>query len=874
LEINTDLRMSDDGAYFGGSSLQTTNEVRRLQARTWKELLDRYISTPAVLPYTRQQFMAMSIDARNRAKDCPFISPVSYAYEEAGPRGNAHAQSLMLAFLDLDEDPNPENYAVVKDLAADPQAIAEHLHGLNFAVWTTAKSTPEKPRLKVVVPIAQPCPPSELPRIVRYIGQRLGLPPTFKGITESSTPAQGQYRPAKLQNEAFTAVLCSRANGAPLDPACIPPDDDGEDFFGDRDYTNPQEPSLTDDLRGMPVVGIDTVDDIRDAFNHMDPDCSRRDWLNVCSGLQNQFGRDKEQAHEAYDLFLEWSSRGTKFRGNGDVFRLWRSLKPFPEGRQPVTLRTVFRFAQEGGWDGGKVAKREKESISSWITAAEDADDLMRTGPARIAAMAVRNEVVEASLIIAIQKQIKKLTGDLVDRRAIYKEVSRERKRDRSTKKDDAPSMPNWLRPFCYVAADREFYDFGTGLGLCPASFDDYFSKDLMPADAADKPPNGKPLAMPSAFALNEIMIPRVYEKMYCPLHGGEDPFFEWEGRLYLNTYNPLSVPVPEPDHAEEAGRLLQKMVAQFAVEPEYQELLLDFLAVPVQFPGRKVPWSPCIQSAEGVGKNLLGEIMAAVLGEVNVRVISPEVQRSQWNDWCVGSLFNILNEIHHPGEMREKTMNLLKPLISDPVITVNKRNTTARCRVPNFANYIGFTNYKDALHLKESSRRWFVLHSPNQTEAQVRALNASGHFEEVSRLKNELARGLRWWLLKRKLAKDFPWQGPPPLTKYALEVIEMSKNPVQDSIEDMLTQGSPFYAPDLVSEDHLADAMGRDVKDRGAKVAHYLTVLGFERVPGGREERHGKRTVLWIHRDKWSDMLGTPEEMLNWRVAQNDDLL
>lgn len=867
--------MSDSPQYWGGSSLQTTGEVRRLQARTFKQLEERYISTPVPLPYTRAEFLAHP--DRDKVKDCAFLSPVSYPYEESGPRKLTNAEKLLLAFLDIDEDPRPEYYDIVRDLASDPKAILEALYPLNTAVWTSAKHTEKNPRLKICVELT-PCDPAELPRIIRHLAARLGLPQDFKGVAESSRPSQGQYRPVIWKGEPFSAVLATRTNGVALEVGDIPEEapEDLCDFLGERPgFTHGETPEAGLVLAHLPVAGVESVDQIRDVFEHLDADCTRMEWLHVAAALRHQFGHDPAQAEEAYDLFVEWSAQGTKFRGTNDTAKMWRSLRAYPEGRAPVTMRSLFKRAQDAGWDGGTIARREKESVTAWITACEDAEELMRAGPANIAAMAVRNAMVEDYLITAIQKRIKELTGDRIEKRAICLEIVRERKRERvkAAEADKRPDMPNWLRPFCYVASTREYFDFGTGIGLSPGAFDDYFSRELMPPDPADQPADGKPVCLPTNFARNLIRIPQVYERMYCPLHGGEDPFFEWEGRVYLNTYNPLSVPVADPEHAEEAGALFCEHIAQLVGEPELREVVLDYLAAPVQFPGRKMPWAPCLQSAEGVGKNFLAEIMGAVLGEVNVKVVTSEVQRSQWNDWWCESLFNVLNEIHHPGEMREKSMNLLKPMISDPVITINKRNTTAACRVPNFTNAIGFTNYHDALHLKESSRRWMMIMSPIQTAEDVARLKDSGHFDRVAILKKEWAPALRYWLLKRKIAPDFPWHGPPPTTKYTRAVIEGSKNPLQEAIEDTLEDGDPLFGWDVLSQAHLSGALSPEAKRNAAKLGHYLTLLGFERLPE-RPKIGGLRTYLWVHRENYNAMLGEPLELLEWRLREHGEVI
>jgi hypothetical protein len=852
------------GSYFGGSSVRD-GKVRRLAATNFKELVERFINNPAPLPYTRKEFFALPVEVQNEKKDGPWISPCGYPYDEEGARGNAHATSLQLLCCDIDEG------GFAKDLHDDPKAILEHLWPYDAVVYTTAKSTPEAPRLRIVVPIEEGCPIENLPRIARHVLGRLGAPKTFKGLTETTTASQPAYRPVRFKGEPFTAVLASRTNGISLDVDCLPPEED--EFLDERSFAHGETGSDSLGLTHLPIPGIESVDDVREMFEHLDPDCSRIDWLRAAASLLHQFGYDEEQARAAYDLFVEWSSNGSKFRGENDTYKMWKSLRPYPQGRDPVTLRSLFKRAMDAGWDGGKVAKREKDSLEAWIAGCDDAEDLMRTGPARIAAMAVVNEIVTDAMVMAIKRRLKELTGDNLEKRAIYKEVARERKRGRAERKKDLPATPVWLLPFFYVATEDVFYDYGRGVSIKPEAFNRMNMKELLPEDPADRPANGRPAIMPVEYALNEVQIQVVYEMMYCPLHGGEDPVFTWNGHPYLNTYNPMLVPVPDPARADLAGRMFLKHL-EVVFGEKWAPFVADYLAVSVQFPGRKVPWAFCCQSAEGVGKGFLADIMRAVLGHPNVQLISPEVQRSQWNDWWRNSLFNFLNEIHYPGEMRERVMNMLKPLVSDPIITINKRHTTADCRYPNFANCMGFTNYRDALHLKDTTRRWCFIVSPIQSAKDVLNLRDSGHFHRMAPLKDELGPALRYWLLKRKIADDFPWHGPAPLSKDTLALIEESKSPLQVAIEDLLADNDPLYSEDVISAAHLSAALPRDLKRNAAKLSHYLTVMGYERASDQRVRLGGVRTTLWAHREKFVPFLGSAEDVIRARLEVEGGLL
>jgi hypothetical protein len=259
------------------------------------------------------------------------------------------------------------------------------------------------------------------------------------------------------------------------------------------------------------------------------------------------------------------------------------------------------------------------------------------------------------------------------------------------------------------------------------------------------------------------------------------------------------------------------------------------------------------IQSGPGAGKGTLSEVMQAVLGFNNVKIITPQMMSSNFNEWAVGAVFGVFNEVHIPGERRDQVMNSLKPLITDPTIGVTMKHKDGKCDVTNYTSYIAFTNNKDAAHLSEADRRWCMINSPIQTEAQARALQESGHFDEVRWLcTDEGASALRYYFLKRVIGKDFPLKGHAPNTKYRAEVIEQSKNTLQITIEDTILDGDNELIGELViHEGALRNEVCKNSREHGL-VPRYLSQMGYERESSKRVMISGSRGVLWIHTEKW----------------------
>lgn len=842
-------------------------KVRRLNADNFDHLVSRYLNVPVAFPLSRRDFWDLSPKERDQRKDGAFITSCAFQYEIEGRRCDESSTSLVLAILDLDEG------EFVKELAEFPDTISEALYPFNHAVWHTAKSKPDAPRLKIMVEVS-PCHPVHLRRIISFIAFRLGIPKNFKGVKESSTVSQAQYRPIQFRGEEFTSVIASKTDGIPLSPSDVPENDpDADEKLNGRTYAC--DPSESEDeyygLAYLPVQDL-RLEDVTEALDAIDPDCNRPTWVQIAASLRHQF-TDEDEARAAYEKFDEWSSKGTKFEGRKDTWNTWRSLRPYARGRAPVTIRTLFKYAQDAGWDNSKAARKIAKSVEEWFQSCQSREELMIEGATRIAGMVFKNSVVEESLVIAWRKRLMAL-GETIDKTTLKKEITKVRKADKKAKQDArGDNLPSWLRPFVYVATLDAFVNLGNGVALRPGAFDRFFAKELMPKD--ETPANGLPIMQPVPYALNIHKILRVEETLYDPTRKEDDKLFtdEETGKLILNTYNHNSVPVADPEFKDAAERLFRQLLKPLVREPEILELLIDYLAMQVQFPGIKVPWAFLIQSAPGVGKGTLGEVMEAVLGPVNVKIVSPEMMKATFNDWARNCVFGIFNEVHMPGDRRDQIMNSIKPLISDPTIAVNIKHQDAECRVKNFTNYIAFTNYKDAAHIAEGDRRWCIVFSPIQTKAQAEALNASGHFDQVRWLTTpEGASALRYFLLKRKISENFPAKGHAPMTKYREEVVEQSKNSLQIAIEDAIDdQIDPLIGPEVIHEGRLRERVCRGPKDP-AFLTRYLALIGYERHNSARVMIDGTRGSIWTHSERWTNG-ADPVNYLKKRLKETPEL-
>ena len=139
---------------LGNSRKTKTWKNRKIK---WSEMLDRLSKTTRT-PETVAEYRAMSRDQQANAKDCGgFVG----GYCANGSRTQVTARSLICLDADFADD----------ELWAD----WGFLYGNAAAVYSTHKHTPEKPRLRLVIPLSREVTPDEYPAVSRRIAHSLGM---------------------------------------------------------------------------------------------------------------------------------------------------------------------------------------------------------------------------------------------------------------------------------------------------------------------------------------------------------------------------------------------------------------------------------------------------------------------------------------------------------------------------------------------------------------------------------------------------------------------------------------------------------------------------------------------------------------------------
>ena len=151
---------------------------------TWSELLDR-LRTPHRTTETVREYKAMSRDDQGRVKD---IGGFVGGQIDGGRRTKSAVSSRTLVTLDADN--------------ATPDTLDDALvcwEGA-MAVYSTHSHTPDRPRLRFVIPLKRAVTPDEYPAVARKLAARIGIdtmdPSTYEAerlMYWPSCPTDGEY---------------------------------------------------------------------------------------------------------------------------------------------------------------------------------------------------------------------------------------------------------------------------------------------------------------------------------------------------------------------------------------------------------------------------------------------------------------------------------------------------------------------------------------------------------------------------------------------------------------------------------------------------------------------------------------------------------
>lgn len=190
-----------DVAHLGARNLGRA----RLTRVTFREFSELH-RTPVVRQIDHAQYQALSPAGRARSKNTGLV--IAGAFRD-GARSSATLIHRGAGNIDIDDSDRAR--PLYDELRTTGRIAA--LEGLAYFAHTTRSHTPEKPRLRIVVPFSRDVLPSEYEATLRAVAVRLD--PTMNTVTrESYVTAQGMFLPSVSRDQEY---LYQHVDGEPFD---------------------------------------------------------------------------------------------------------------------------------------------------------------------------------------------------------------------------------------------------------------------------------------------------------------------------------------------------------------------------------------------------------------------------------------------------------------------------------------------------------------------------------------------------------------------------------------------------------------------------------------------------------------------------------
>jgi len=790
---------------------------------TFEQFTTDLLTKLEVIPMTSREFHDLQKVEQSPIKDGRYFCGTSFI---APSRRDTNCGMIQLVCIDIDDE---KNYKTA-------QQNLDALSPFNWFTYTTMSSKPGARRCRIVVDADGEMPADYYPRAVATIGDLLGI----KVTTESFTLSQPMFCPKVCKD---IELYHDKNVGRPFTE-----DDINFDLPVSGKMTQEDAQDLGDLMFLESPIDIAT-EEVQEALNHIDSDCSLKEWIRIAGAIKHQYQADDE---EAFRVFVEWSMNGSKFQGEDDCRKTWKTLRANPD-KKPATIRTVLHLAKEAGWVRESRTDDAYQEIRAQIETSSTHHQLCKEIPAQMRSTRFPVEDFEA-LCSMLRKKINQacdFTFPIQKLRNICKYVEEESIYEGQDGRlvNSNQETPEWCKEFYYLNLNGEFYNFKNSTHYTPSSVDFMFSRYLLTkADITDN--NAKPSIRPVDYLTNVVQIGMHHSTGY---HPAKDKIFKYRGKSFINTYKDtrMSMKCKDKDY-EFVKKIITLHVNTLYGEEnaEYGKTLLDYLSFCVQNPGFKITWAFLLQGTYGNGKSFLQRLMSMALGYQNVSSIDASVLNQEWTGFAEGSMMLFIEEMRLYDRREHAVMGRLKTITSNEDISISEKYMKLK-HIPNVTNYILFTNEKGAIHINEGDRRYYISCTQQQTKQDVDEQMPDTYFEELFKVL-KYPEAVRKFFMEYEIRPSFNPKGRAPATEHKKLFVENSKSELEIAIKMVLED---FEQDEVVSSTDLfhllaldPDNSWGDLRLNNVKLRKALIKMNFIPACDGKRIKIGdKKHTLWL---------------------------
>jgi hypothetical protein len=616
---------------------------------------------------------------------------------------------------------------------------------------------------------------------------------------------------------------------------------DMPEIYGFRQFDAPAE--LIEILASQPVnnrnLNINAMDDFEALCNrhetheddvvkwldYLDPSCAFDDWVQVGMALHSWDPTDS-----GLDVWERWSSRGENWEA-GATSERWKYFRT-----DKSSIKTIASLSYLASQSESHQKSDDINTILVKLDKLTDSADIKKIICPLVKQLPLDD--IDRSRIAGRIKDKYKELGDKVSIADVRKLIK--------PAMEGEVSAPEWCKSWIYINDTCLFYALDTYQMYKAEAFNLLNGK---------KVPDGENGGKQSA-------VKYVSDHGYIPLVGGVGyfPFLDGgvvnvEGRDYVNTFNPNSIPAPAlsiDDKGQKAINIIKKHLEVLCGSKDNAWILEQWLAHQVQFLGKKILWAPVIQGIQGVGKSFIGALLKAALGDCNVGTVSPSQVVSDYNGWASGSLVNVLEELRVKGHNRYEAVNALKPLITDRKIQVVDKFIRQH-ETYNTSNYICFTNDRDALPVDQTDRRWWIVFNKLSSLDDIKIITGVSKDEYFPMIWDALRANngaVVRWLMTVDISDKFLnyHQAPASDDKDLMILTEEAMVEGLQETKDLIEKGGEYYCSEVICSSNLFNDLSNlypDLVLNNYQKNKILKKLGYS-CQGAIKINSIKRTV-WV---------------------------
>lgn len=327
-------------------------------------------------------------------------------------------------------------------------------------------------------------------------------------------------------------------------------------------------------------------------------------------------------------------------------------------------------------------------------------------------------------------------------------------------------------------------------------------------------------------------------------------------GQLYLNTWQAPNIVACQGD----PEIFLELVRFIFDGDPIAIKFFLDAIASLIQAPTKKWAFMILIIGAQGVGKSILCEMIAELVGRRNTAFPTIEAIKGNFTSWLSSTLLVVVHELE---KMSRDVGTRLKHWISSDLLLINGKNIP-EYYIKNYANVVAASNHDDVAHLDDDDRRVFTWASQAKKRAPEYYAGLCKWFFEGP------GSAIVLDFLKRRDITGFNANAAPPQTKGRERLISNSRSEAENFLRDALDSGAPPLACDLCTANDLLQFLRvHQVRCTGAEIRRFLHQCGALAL--GQCRVRGTRPNLWAVRNPeiWAN--ATHDEIANAWVGVFD---